>query len=63
MAEPGAVARLVAFLFVFKPFRDRDPRARHILSLRSFPSSSDSRRVSCQLLAKECALSIGKPSP
>ena len=28
-----------------------------------FPSSADSRRASCQLLAKECSLNTGKLPP
>ena len=30
---------------------------------KAFPSSADSRRLSCQLLGKECALSSGKLPP
>ena len=37
-----------------------DPRLWHILLWKKLPSSADSRRASCQLLAKECALYIGK---
>ena len=37
-----------------------DPPVGHILSWKFFPSSTDSRRASCQLLVKEWALNIGK---
>ena len=37
-----------------------NPRIQHILSWKKFPSSADSRRASCQLLAKEWALNTGK---
>ena len=37
-----------------------DPHGRHILLWKIFPSSADSRRASCQLLAKEWTLNTGK---
>ena len=40
-----------------------DPSIRLIISSRFFPYSSDSRKASCQLLVKECALNTGKQPP
>ena len=37
-----------------------NPRIQHNLSWKIFPSSPDSRRASCVLLAKACTLDTGK---
>ena len=55
---PGVVARSVACRICKQ--RSFDPPVRRILSWKKFPSSADTRRASCQLLAKELAPNIGK---
>ena len=61
MVKPGAVtARLVAFSVRKQRSHDCFSRPAHSFVEKEFPSSPDSRRASCQLLAKEWALNIGK---
>ena len=50
-------------VFVCNRSRDQPACHWHILSWHVFHSSTDSRRASCQLLAKEWALNTGKLPP
>ena len=63
VCKTGAVDRSVACPLRKQRFRDRSSRPAHSFVEKLLPSSADSRRASCQLMEKECALNTGKLPP
>ena len=62
LAEPGAVAWLVACLLRKRAALRLTLLSGKFFHVETFPSSADSRRASCCLLAKEWTLNTGKLS-
>ena len=60
---PGVVARSLACPLRKQWPHDLSSRPAHSFVEKQCPSSADSRRTSCQLLAKEWALNTGKLPP